>query len=113
MTGAGADGGMDETDWLIGSGGKDRFVLGNSQQAFYDDGQVLTAGLTDFAAILDFNPNHDVIQLHGSADGYQLAELPQDLIGIAGTGIYRMESGNTPELVGVIAGVMLTDMSST
>lgn len=112
LTGAGADGGVDETDWLIGGGGKDRFVLGNSQQAFYDDGQVLTAGLTDFAAILDFNANHDVIQLHGSADGYQLTELPQDLIGIAGTGIYRTESGNAPELVGVIAGVTLTDMSS-
>lgn len=99
-------------DWLIGGGGKDKFVLGNEQQAFYDDGKALNSGLSDFAAILDFNGNHDVIQLHGSADKYQLAELPEELVGIAGTGIYQAEDGKAPELIGVVAGVTLTDMSS-
>ena len=112
LTGAGADGGVGDTDWLIGGGGKDRFALGNEQQAFYDDGKARNAGLADFAAILDFNGNHDVIRLHGSVDDYQLTELPEDLIGIAGTGIYRMEEGEVPELIGVVAGVTLTDMSS-
>ncbi|MEB3213237.1 MAG: hypothetical protein VKL39_17940 [Leptolyngbyaceae bacterium] len=111
LTGAGADGGAGEVDWLIGGGGKDRFVLGDSQRAFYNDGQVLTAGLADFAAVLDFNANHDVIQLHGSAANYQLAEVPAS-VGISGTGIYQTEGGNTPELIGVVVGVTLTDMSS-
>ncbi|MEM9212791.1 MAG: hypothetical protein AAGD25_00310 [Cyanobacteria bacterium P01_F01_bin.150] len=112
LTGAGADGGVDEVDWLIGGGGKDRFVLGNEQQAFYNDGQTLSAGLSDFAAVLDFNGNHDVIQLYGSADTYQLIEIPEELVGIAGTGIYQTEDGNVPELIGVVVGVTLTDMSS-
>jgi hypothetical protein len=111
LTGTVADGGVGETDWLIGGGGKDRFVLGNSQQAFYNDGQTLTAGLADFAAILDFNANHDVIQLHGSAENYQLAEIPPS-VGISGTGIYQTEGGNIPELIGVVVGVTLTNMSS-
>lgn len=111
LTGAGSDGGVGETDWLIGGGGKDRFVLGNSQQAFYNDGQTLTAGLADFAVVLDFNANHDVIQLHGSSENYQLAEVPAS-VGISGTGIYQTEGGNTPELIGVVVGMTLTDMSS-
>lgn len=111
LTGAGADGGAGEVDWLIGGGGKDRFVLGDSQRAFYNDGQALTAGLADFAAVLDFNANHDVIQLHGSAANYQLAEVPAS-VGISGTGIYQTKGGNTPELIGVVVGVTLTDMSS-
>ena len=112
LTGAGADGGVGDTDWLIGGGGKDKFVLGNDQQAFYDDGKARNAGLGDFAAILDFNGNHDVIRLPGSEDDYLLTELPEDLVGIAGTGIYRTEDGAVPELIGVVAGVTLTDMSS-
>lgn len=111
LTGVGADGGVGEVDWLIGGGGKDRFVLGDSQQAFYNDGQVLTAGLADFAAVLDFNANHDVIQLHGSAENYQLAEIPAS-VGISGTGIYQTAEGNTPELVGVVVGVTVTNLSS-
>lgn len=111
LTGAGANGGVGEMDWLIGGGGQDRFVLGDSQQAFYNDGQALTAGLADFAVVLDFNANHDVIQLHGSAENYQLAEIPSS-VGISGTGIYQTERGNTPELIGVVVGVTLTDMSS-
>ncbi|MGK7890163.1 MAG: hypothetical protein AB4042_12580 [Leptolyngbyaceae cyanobacterium] len=111
LTGTGANGGVGETDWLIGGGGKDRFVLGDRQQAFYNDGQAFTAGLSDFAAVLDFNVNHDVIQLHGSAATYQLAELP-DSVGISGTGIYQTEGETTPELIGVVVGVTLTDMSS-
>ncbi|MEA5619141.1 hypothetical protein VB711_15030 [Cronbergia sp. UHCC 0137] len=111
LTGAGANGGVGEVDWLIGGGGQDRFVLGDSQRAFYNDGQVLTAGLADFAAVLDFNANHDVIELHGSAANYQLAEVPSSM-GISGTGIYQIEGLNTPELIGVVVGVTLADMSS-
>lgn len=113
LAGAGASGGVGEADWLTGGGGKDRFVLGNEQQAFYDDGKAFTAGALDFAAILDFNENQDVIQLHGSAEAYQLTTLSSDGdLGASGTGIYRMDNGNTPELIGAIVGVTLTDMSS-
>jgi hypothetical protein len=111
LSGAGAEGGVGEVDWLTGGGGKDRFALGNTQQVFYDDGASLTAGWSDFAAILDFNKYHDVIQLHGTMDAYQLAALPEEL-GISGTGIYQTENSNIPELIGVVVGVTLTDMSS-
>lgn len=47
----------------------DRFILGDWQQPYYVDG-----GLNDFATILDFNRNQDIIQLNGTSADYQLVQ---------------------------------------
>ncbi len=46
------------------------FVLGNEDNAFYNDNDPLTRGEKDFAQIQDFEAEEDII--HGSADLYRL-----------------------------------------
>ncbi len=53
----------------------DTFILGDSTQAYYDNGNPQTFGLNDFASIVDFNPAQDFIQLHGTSNDYQLVNL--------------------------------------
>jgi hypothetical protein len=104
--------GVGEIDLLYGGGGRDTFVLGDATSVFYDDGNPLTLGIADYAAIADFNPAQDTIQLHGTADNYTLAALPVSL-GIAGTGIYHTPpNSGAPELIGVVVGVNLTDLTT-
>lgn len=57
--------GVFEKDTLIGGGGRDRFILGNSAQAFYS-----VTENSDYALIKDFNFVDDEIQLHGMASNY-------------------------------------------
>ncbi len=114
LNGAGSDdAGADEIDYLIGGGGPDTFILGDATQAFYDDKQLLTAGLTDYGVVVDFNLQQDKIQLHGSASDYELAVLPTGL-NVTGTGIYYTNGNQSgvKELVGVVMGVTLTDLSA-
>jgi hypothetical protein len=111
LNAAGADdAGKGEIDQLCGGGGKDTFILGDATQAFYDDANASTIGLSDYAVILDFNTKKDTIQLHGSASDYAIGALPQEL-GLKGTGIYST-TGNTRELVGVTVGTTLTDLNT-
>jgi len=104
------DAGKDEIDILCGGSGKDTFVLGDATTGFYDDGKAGTLGLQDYATILDFNKKQDTIQLHGSATDYAVGALPSE-VAITGTGIYQT-TGNSRELVGVVVGVSLTDLST-
>jgi Ca2+-binding RTX toxin-like protein len=62
--------GSGEIDTLTGSSGRDTFVLGDSNVVYYDDGQSLTTGESDYALITDFNFGEDFIQLKGSRDFY-------------------------------------------
>ncbi|MBW4657233.1 MAG: hypothetical protein KME15_01035 [Drouetiella hepatica Uher 2000/2452] len=102
--------GKDEIDLLIGGSGKDTFVLGNASKTFYDDGKSDTQGSADYAAILDFNPKKDTIQLKGSSSSYSVGALPDNL-NITGTGIYYQSSGSESELIGVVVDVTLSDLS--
>jgi Ca2+-binding RTX toxin-like protein len=115
LNGAGSDdAGVGEVDYLIGGGGKDTFIVGDATQTFYDDGQADTPGLLDYAVIVDFNPQQDTIQLHGSAADYTLAALPPELA-INGVGIYSTVGSQTPaarELVGVVVGANISDFST-
>ncbi|BAZ08805.1 hemolysin-type calcium-binding region [Calothrix sp. NIES-4071] len=94
---------------------KDRFILGDWQQAYYVENDPQTLGLNQFALITDFNPNQDVIQLHGTSQDYQLVNTSLgtaifwhgDLIGVTG-GVFDLSiqsdyfdfKGNTvPETV--------------
>jgi Ca2+-binding RTX toxin-like protein len=76
--------------------GKDRFVLGDWRKSFYTNN-----GYYDFAYIVDFNRNQDVIQLHGSAADYDFINVP-----FLGTAIFQ-KSKDSPffwdgELIGVV-----------
>ncbi|MEW6493979.1 MAG: SBBP repeat-containing protein [Cyanobacteriota bacterium] len=53
----------------------DTFILGDSTQSYYDNGNPLIFGVNDFAFITDFNPAQDFIQLHGTANDYQLVNV--------------------------------------
>lgn len=61
--------GVGEGDTLRGDAGSDRFVLGDSTQAYY-----LGNSNLDRAIVADFTLGEDRIQLHGSAAEYQLRE---------------------------------------
>lgn len=61
-----------EQDTLFGGEGRDTFVLGDSQNVYYDDGSDFSTGDFDFAVIVDFNAEEDIVQLKGSADQYAL-----------------------------------------
>jgi Ca2+-binding RTX toxin-like protein len=67
-----ANAGIGELDTLAGGNGRDTFWLGNANGVYYDDGDALTTGESDYALIKDFNQNQDSIQLQGTADLYSL-----------------------------------------
>lgn len=72
--------GKGEIDRLKGGSGRDRFVLGNPGQKFYDDGNAFTSGRQDYALIEDFESNGtDKIQLAGNARQYVLARVSGDV----------------------------------
>jgi Ca2+-binding RTX toxin-like protein len=67
-----ANPGRGESDTLTGGNDSDTFWLADENSIYYDDGDALTTGESDYALISDFNPNEDFIQLQGSADLYSL-----------------------------------------
>lgn len=84
-------GGDSKGDW------SDRFIFGDWKQPYYVDGNGLNFGLNQFALILDFNPDHDTIQLHGSSSDYQLVESP------FGTAVFwQQERDTVPDLITVL-----------
>jgi Ca2+-binding RTX toxin-like protein len=64
--------GTSEIDTLTGALGSDTFVLGDASRVYYDDGNPLTTGESDYALITDFNSSEDFLQLQGSAELYSL-----------------------------------------
>jgi Ca2+-binding RTX toxin-like protein len=83
--------GSGSIDTLVGGTGNDRFVLGNASFAYYDDGQVLGDGSTDYVIIKDLHRLKDKIQLSGSVNDYVVGNIPAALAGqraIDTAGIY-------------------------
>ncbi len=72
---------------------QDRFILGDEQQSYY-----LGSGADDYASILDFDPEQDTIQLHGTPEDYQLIESSGD------TAISWQQEGE-PDLVASLSEV--------
>jgi Ca2+-binding RTX toxin-like protein len=88
--------GVSEIDTLSGGTGNDRFILGNATKAYYDDGNTLTSGGSDYADITDFNIG-DVIQLQGSSSNYLLSVVGSD------TQILINKPSTEPdELIGIV-----------
>lgn len=63
---------------------QDKFILGDERQPYY-----IGSGADDYASILDFDPERDIIQLHGTAEDYQLMESS------SGTSIYWQQEGES------------------
>ena len=97
--------GQGDIDIFSGGSESDRFILGDRTRAYYDDGDATTNGDDDLAIIVDFNPNEDVIQLHGNPLDYTLvdfAELGEDE---PGTAIF-LKGETKDELIGSINNVV-------
>jgi hypothetical protein len=82
---------------------EDTFILGDWQNSYYFENDK-TLGLNQFALITDFNPSEDTIQLHGTADDYQLVETS------LGAAIFRQQEGSF-DLIGVVGGVSVEALS--
>jgi beta propeller repeat protein len=62
--------GAGTVDTLTGGKGRDSFVLGDEARAYYDDGDPLTTGESDYALITDYNSGQDTLQRNGTASLY-------------------------------------------
>lgn len=102
--------GLGEIDTFQGAAGVDVFVLGDTDQAFYDNGK-RNAGLKDYALILDLT-EEDSIQLYGKRKNYLFQETTGSLP--KGTGIYLKSTTGKDELIGIVQNVTdLTLISNT
>ena len=97
--------GRGEQDILFGGDGADIFRLGDAAQVYYNDGDLFTQGMEDYAVIADFAKG-DKIELHGTADDYILGSNAQ------GTGIFFLEQGQK-ELIALIENVELESMANS
>ncbi|WP_146138396.1 polysaccharide deacetylase family protein [Chamaesiphon polymorphus] len=93
-----ATAGKGEIDTLVHSASSNRFILGDRQQVYYNDGNSNNEGLTDYAKIVGFDANSDVIQLKGKATDYALSTTP------TGTAISNNLFGRS-ELIGIVENV--------
>lgn len=91
-------------DIFTGGTQRDTFVLGDRSKPYYDDGDDSTTGDNSVAIINDFNPNEDVIQLHGSPEDYVLVDFAELGEEEAGTAIFLRGSANN-ELIGSLNNV--------
>jgi Ca2+-binding RTX toxin-like protein len=123
--------GFGEVDTLIGGRSNDTFVLGlgeanardvngNNTVVFdvvlYNDGNVNANGAQDYALIKDFgflndgtNRGFDRVQLAGSQSMYSLGTFANS--SISGAGIFFTQDQVVPELIGVLEGISLANLS--
>ncbi len=123
--------GFGEKDVLIGGKNNDTFVLGlekaNARDVngvdsvifyvlLYNDGNSNASGTQDYALIKDFGfindrvtRGVDKIQLAGSASDYFLGASPDS--SISGTGIFHTPGQVESELIGIVEGISLSNLS--
>ncbi|MDZ8108304.1 MAG: calcium-binding protein [Nostoc sp. DedQUE12a] len=118
--------GFGEKDTLTGGENNDTFVLGLAQAkandtdffdvVLYNDGNVNANGNQDYALIKDFGFNNtdvtrgvDKIQLAGSISQYLLGTSPVG--SISGTGIFFTQGQSVSELIGIVQGVSISNLS--
>jgi hypothetical protein len=103
-----ANPGVGEIDTITGGGGPDTFVLGDTTNVYYNDGDSNTIGDGDYALITDFT-TQDVIELKGSATDYVL-DGNYTLGGNTGTAIFLDQT--VDELIGFAQGVTGLSLTS-
>ena len=99
-----------EFDELNGNEGFDTFVVGNSDDNFYQDGNRFSRGLSDHAFISDFTKGEDKIQLSKKyIYGFEeVSNLPGS--SHSGVGIFMRAPGAVDELVVVVGNVEVSDL---
>jgi subtilisin family serine protease len=105
VTGGGVGFGATEVDTLLGGSDRDTFVLGDSNRVYYDDGDPLSTGESDYALLLEFNASEDFIQLKGSADLYSLDFFTSSAGTIDAALIYDPGVTARGEVIGFLQGV--------
>lgn len=81
--------------------GKDTFILGDWRETYYLDRSDRSLGTNQFATILDFQTELDLIQLHGSPSDYRILELDGNTL------LFSQNRGDrqSPDLVAVLFNV--------
>jgi RTX calcium-binding nonapeptide repeat (4 copies)/Polysaccharide deacetylase len=95
--------GMGSYDVLQGDAGNDRYVLGDVNAVYYNDGVSTNTGRSDYAAIIGFAAG-DVIQLKGKAADYSLALGTAPNNGTQQGTLIQSTLFGQPELIGFVAG---------
>jgi len=104
--------GQGEIDTLIGGDGADKFILSDSNNVYYNDGNAASSGTQDYALIMDFNLNEDKIHLRGSPTNYGLQTSGADTnIYLDNDGIAGLSAND--ELVGIVKGVVDLSLSGS
>ncbi|MEO1591743.1 MAG: matrixin family metalloprotease [Cyanobacteria bacterium J06632_22] len=102
--------GINEKDTLIGGEGADKFVLGDRQKAFYNDGRS-GIGLQDYALIKDLNiAQGDKIVLHGNRNNYLMGRATVN--GKQGSAILLNAPGSGFEVIGIVENVQNLSLNS-
>ena len=90
-------GDLQETTEGFEATGKDRFILGDWHQPYYVDHSTEGLGGNQFfALILDFQPELDLIQLHGSPNDYSILEFGGN------TALFSRQLGDSLDLVAIV-----------
>lgn len=100
-----ANSGSGELDTLTGGNGQDTFWLADANGVYYDDGDALTAGESDYALISDFNQTQDLIQLQGAADLYSLDFFTSNEGSLNAALIYDTGNAARGETIGILENV--------
>jgi peptidoglycan/xylan/chitin deacetylase (PgdA/CDA1 family) len=104
--------GRGEYDVLRGNSGSDLYILGDSNNVYYDDGNSSSSGRNDYAAISGFGTG-DVIQLKGTAANYTLTTGSAPNNGRAQGTLIQSNVSGQPELIGFVLGVTNLSLTST
>jgi Ca2+-binding RTX toxin-like protein len=89
--------GAHEQDVLSGGAGADRFILGDTVQAYY-----AAVGDRDYVRLLDFDAREDTIRLHGVADDYRFIQQGNDVY---------LKLASDPELIAILENTSVRDSS--
>jgi Ca2+-binding RTX toxin-like protein len=104
--------GLGSYDVLQGDAGNDRYVLGDVNAVYYNDGISTNTGRSDYAAIIGFAAG-DVIQLKGKAADYTLSLGTAPNNGTQQGTLIQSTLFGQPELIGFVAGSTNLSLTST
>jgi hypothetical protein len=104
--------GLGSYDVLQGDAGNDRYVLGDVNAVYYNDGISTNTGRSDYAAIIGFATG-DVIQLKGKAADYTLSLGTAPNNGTQQGTLIQSSLFGQPELIGFVAGSTNLSLTST
>jgi serralysin len=104
--------GQGSYDVLQGDAGNDRYVLGDVNAVYYNDGISTNTGRSDYAAIIGFATG-DIIQLKGKAADYTLSLGTAPNNGSQQGTLIQSTLFGQPELIGFVAGSTNLSLTST